>query len=720
VVNLFNAKTDSSAQLYGGRKRANSVGPGIGLNGDEIDWDLVSRSNQLEQNGSNSQKNSNNNANHTTNNTGKASRSMSRENSTDHLTQNQSSSSPSNLARSIGNAAARASSAIIPPSIRGEIIGSSKAKEREREEKRNLHLQEKLELEKNAKRRENHPRFRDGSFDFNSANSSTSSSSQSAGGSGSTVRSTPTPTSEPGMISPSGSFKSSISPTNSRPSSRGASSSSASRLPFGKNKDKMKAPPPSRDHFKLGNHAPSSSSSSTTTSNLNSSLSSSKSEMKGREVSFRQNADGNGDGKKKEEVEPPPGYSYSSTTGNDEQAAKSVQSAPLAERSGFDWNQTSDQTQASSSAGLLTPDGNDEIVSTSPTSSLTALSFSDASNFLANTRSNESGSVGSSGSFGGIGSPIDRGSGSRSPVGVPETVRDAGPGGKSILSHSRGQSTSQEGNSSLDGTRPGVRFDRDAVESASPSSFNNSASIFNSISSLPSSSATSRTHQFPTSNSNSAPLQSPSLSSSATASANNSASNSPLNSPASQSNTQTKVKKSGFKGLIGGNKDKDKDKDSASSASNPSPSSSKSNLASESLLDYKEFKKGTYTYPICIPLPSNLPPTLHSDFGSNAYNLKAFVHRSGPLTPNLVTEREVTLVHAPDEDGMEESDAIVVERNWEDALSYMVVLYGKSFPVGGKIPVWCKFVPLGKCRIHRIVATIEEKVSSRGRRVWGL
>ena len=133
----------------------------------------------------------------------------------------------------------------------------------------------------------------------------------------------------------------------------------------------------------------------------------------------------------------------------------------------------------------------------------------------------------------------------------------------------------------------------------------------------------------------------------------------------------------------------------------------------------KEFPKGIFNYPFSIPLPSNLPPTLHADFGSNAYSIRAHVHRAGPLTSNLSSEMEVTLVHAPDENGSEEVESIVVERNWEDALRYMIVVMGKSFPVGGKIPIWAKFVPMEKVRIHRIFATLEERTAyyAKGRRV---
>ncbi|KIS70820.1 uncharacterized protein UMAG_01968 [Mycosarcoma maydis] len=174
----------------------------------------------------------------------------------------------------------------------------------------------------------------------------------------------------------------------------------------------------------------------------------------------------------------------------------------------------------------------------------------------------------------------------------------------------------------------------------------------------------------------------------------------------SKAGNDAKTKKPGFKMLINGLlKEPTADhKAHADDAAHP---------------DSKEFKKGTYTYPICISLPSNLPPTLHADFGFNRYVLRTSVVRAGALTPNLMAEREVTLIHAPDEDTLEETDSIIVERCWEDLLSYMVVFSGKSFPIGQQIPLWLKFVPLGKVKIYRILATLEERTDyfAKGRRV---
>lgn len=79
---------------------------------------------------------------------------------------------------------------------------------------------------------------------------------------------------------------------------------------------------------------------------------------------------------------------------------------------------------------------------------------------------------------------------------------------------------------------------------------------------------------------------------------------------------------------------------------------------------WREFKAGTYTYPISVPIPTALPPTLHCNFGDVSYKLKATVVRAGALTSNLHAETEVALVVAPGEDDTEETESIVVQREW--------------------------------------------------------
>ncbi|GAA5827214.1 hypothetical protein JCM5353_007979 [Sporobolomyces roseus] len=126
---------------------------------------------------------------------------------------------------------------------------------------------------------------------------------------------------------------------------------------------------------------------------------------------------------------------------------------------------------------------------------------------------------------------------------------------------------------------------------------------------------------------------------------------------------------------------------------------------------WKEFKAGTYVYPISIPVPGILPPTLTCEFGSVSYTLKATVVRAGALTTNLTAHSEVMLVAMPGEDDTEESESIVVERFWETQMKYHVALSGKSFPIGGQIPLTIRLSPLAKVKVFRVSAQLEQKTS---------
>lgn len=92
---------------------------------------------------------------------------------------------------------------------------------------------------------------------------------------------------------------------------------------------------------------------------------------------------------------------------------------------------------------------------------------------------------------------------------------------------------------------------------------------------------------------------------------------------------------------------------------------------------WKEFKAGTYTYPISISIPASLPPSLSCEFGNVTYTLKATVHRAGALTSNLTASQEVTLISTPGEEDTEEAESIVVERFWETQCKYHVAISGK-------------------------------------------
>lgn len=123
---------------------------------------------------------------------------------------------------------------------------------------------------------------------------------------------------------------------------------------------------------------------------------------------------------------------------------------------------------------------------------------------------------------------------------------------------------------------------------------------------------------------------------------------------------------------------------------------------------YRTFYPGDYIYNFEMPLDSRLPETIDVDLGSVKYELEATVERAGAFRTNLQGIKEVMIVRAPSENSLEQVEPIAISRNWEDQLHYDIVISGKSFPLGSKIPVAFKLTPLAKVQCHRIKVFITE------------
>jgi arrestin-related trafficking adapter 3/6 len=116
---------------------------------------------------------------------------------------------------------------------------------------------------------------------------------------------------------------------------------------------------------------------------------------------------------------------------------------------------------------------------------------------------------------------------------------------------------------------------------------------------------------------------------------------------------------------------------------------------------------GVYTYPISFAIPGDSPPSITCTSGAITWRLKAEVHRPGVLTSKLSTTRDVTLVSMPGEDDSEETGHIHFDQLWESQLQYVISVAGKSFPIGGVMPIRFTLRPLAKIKIYRITLLLE-------------
>ncbi|CDZ97111.1 Thioredoxin binding protein TBP-2/VDUP1 [Phaffia rhodozyma] len=186
-------------------------------------------------------------------------------------------------------------------------------------------------------------------------------------------------------------------------------------------------------------------------------------------------------------------------------------------------------------------------------------------------------------------------------------------------------------------------------------------------------------------------------------------SSSPIN-ESSRSPSRSRGRAAGFKALTGALGVSNHSEDDEPGSRSGSRSGSRMAFEKDEERHWKEFRKGEYNYPISFTIPPSTPPTIHADFGSVIYRLRATVYRSGALTTNMYDEKEVRMVACPGEDDTDESENVIVERQWEDQLRYLVALSGKSFPIGGSIPLSLRLMPFEKMKIYRISVMLEEKI----------
>ena len=125
---------------------------------------------------------------------------------------------------------------------------------------------------------------------------------------------------------------------------------------------------------------------------------------------------------------------------------------------------------------------------------------------------------------------------------------------------------------------------------------------------------------------------------------------------------------------------------------------------------YKIFKAGTYEYSFELPIDHHQLETTKLPFGSVKWELQATVERPGAFRPNLHGSRELSIVRLPDQLSLEATEPISISRQWEDQLHYDIVVSGKSFPMGSKIPVAFKFTPLAKVQVYKIRVFIAESI----------
>ncbi|KAI6780110.1 putative arrestin-related trafficking adapter protein-like protein [Emericellopsis cladophorae] len=123
---------------------------------------------------------------------------------------------------------------------------------------------------------------------------------------------------------------------------------------------------------------------------------------------------------------------------------------------------------------------------------------------------------------------------------------------------------------------------------------------------------------------------------------------------------------------------------------------------------FKVFYPGVYAYSFELPIDHHQLETIKLQYGSVKWELQATVDRAGAFKPNLHGNKEVCVVRVPDQMSLEMTEPISISRQWEDQLHYDIIISGKSFPIGGKIPIAFKLTPLAKVQVHKLKVYVTE------------
>jgi hypothetical protein len=123
---------------------------------------------------------------------------------------------------------------------------------------------------------------------------------------------------------------------------------------------------------------------------------------------------------------------------------------------------------------------------------------------------------------------------------------------------------------------------------------------------------------------------------------------------------------------------------------------------------YRTFEPGDYYYNFELPIPQSLPESIDANFGSVHYFLEASIDRHGTFKTRVSGTKDVVLVRCPADNNIEINEPIAISKQWEDQLDYDIVISGKAFPIGTRIPMAFKLTPLAKIDVHRIRIFITE------------
>lgn len=143
-------------------------------------------------------------------------------------------------------------------------------------------------------------------------------------------------------------------------------------------------------------------------------------------------------------------------------------------------------------------------------------------------------------------------------------------------------------------------------------------------------------------------------------------------------------------------------------SANHSASNTSNNIPISQIVDNGTFQPGDYIYPFEQLIPQSYPESIKAEFGFVEYYLFVTLERYGPFKSNLTGRMPVNIIRTQSDNSVEESEPIIISRDWENALFYDIVIGSKDIVLDAFLPINFRLSPMEKLTLHRIRIYITE------------
>lgn len=124
------------------------------------------------------------------------------------------------------------------------------------------------------------------------------------------------------------------------------------------------------------------------------------------------------------------------------------------------------------------------------------------------------------------------------------------------------------------------------------------------------------------------------------------------------------------------------------------------------------FETGDYIYMFEQAISQSYPESFKSEYGLVEYFLLSTIERFGAFKSDLTARLPVTLVRTPSNNSVEESEPIIISRDWENHLFYDILIASKDIILDAFLPIHFTFSPLDKVTLHRVRVYVTETMES--------